>query len=50
MRRKANPGAVVHERMALHPTDAARLDVRDGTEVVVSSRAQAYPSGRASDR
>ena len=37
-RRTANLALLPTERLDLHPTDAARLDVRDGTEVVVSSR------------
>jgi formate dehydrogenase major subunit len=37
-RRTANLTLLPAERLDLHPTDAARLDVRDGTEVVVSSR------------
>ena len=37
-RRTANLVLLPTERLDLHPADAARLDVRDGTEVVVSSR------------
>jgi predicted molibdopterin-dependent oxidoreductase YjgC len=37
-RRTANLALLPAERLDLHPADAARLDVRDGTEVVVSSR------------
>jgi formate dehydrogenase major subunit len=37
-RRTANLALLPTERLDLHPADAARLDVRDGTEVVVSSR------------
>jgi formate dehydrogenase major subunit len=37
-RRTANLALLPAERMDLHAADAARLDVRDGTEVVLSSR------------
>jgi formate dehydrogenase major subunit len=37
-RRTANLALLPTERLDLHPADAARLDVRDGTDVVVSSR------------
>jgi formate dehydrogenase major subunit len=37
-RRTDNLALLPTERLDLHPTDAARLDVRDGTEVVVRSR------------
>jgi formate dehydrogenase alpha subunit len=37
-RRTANLVLLPTERLDLHPADAARLDVRDGTDVVVGSR------------
>ena len=46
-RRTANLVLLPTERLDLHPADAARLDVRDGTEVVSSRRS--YPGG-APDR
>jgi formate dehydrogenase alpha subunit len=37
-RRTANLALLPTEQLDLHPADAARLDIRDGTNVVVSSR------------